>query len=263
MIAPAPILTIGIVTFHTPLDVLEKTLASLTSCAVPYEIVIVDNTLSEEYFAKLQAHTKLRCVRSPANRGYGFGHNLAVQHVQHAPYHLVLNPDVVVHPGCLEALVAMMERTPEVGLIVPRVHNVDGSLQHLNKRDPSMLDLGIRRFVPKCLHALPMIQRRLDYYVTKDIGYDAPCEVPYASGCFMLFRRTVWDAVGGFDEGIFLHMEDADITRRVRAIARVLFYPDAVITHLWARSSHKSLRFTLVTIVSALYYFRKWGWKWW
>lgn len=261
--ASAPVLTVGIVTFRTDFLVLKNTLDSLRACTLPIALVIIDNTGDDAYFTALEKHTGERCVRSSANKGYGFGHNLALRYLPHAPYHLVLNPDVIVHEGCIETLLEHMQQQADLGIAMPKILHWNGSLQPLNKRDPNVFDLFARRFIPKFLHALPPIRNHMEHYVMMDYGYEQSYEVPFASGCFMLFRRSVWDAIGGFDERFFMYFEDADISRRVREIAKIRYYPQATIVHLWARCSHTSWQPTAAALKSAYQYFQKWGWKWW
>lgn len=116
--------------------------------------------------------------------------------------------------------------------------------------------------MPKFLQALPGIRQHMGRYVMMDYGYDRSYEVPFASGCCMLFRRSVFDVVGGFDERFFMYFEDADICRRIRAVAKIQYFPDASIVHLWARCSHTSWQPTMAALKSAYQYFEKWGWKW-
>ncbi len=255
-------ITAGIVTFHTPLPMLEAAITSVHACRLPVELIIVDNTPGTEYFARLQALKNIRCIKSPVNGGYGYGHNLACKAAPPAPYHLILNPDVVVQPGCLETMVALMEKEPAVGMTVPKIHFPDGRLQPLNRRDPTLLDLGLRRFVPPRWQAWQPIRRRMEHFVMMDYGYDTPYDVPNASGCCMLVRRAVFDAVGGFDERFFMYMEDSDLTRRIRALARVRYCPEAAIIHHWGRGSHTSFPLMLAMVRSAWKYFQKWGWQW-
>lgn len=263
MTSSPPIITVGIVTFHTPIEMLKATLESLRICTLPMEVVIVDNTLGTNYFSTLQTLEGVRCIKSPVNSGYGYGHNLACKSSSSAPYHLILNPDVVIQPGCLEALVAGMDKESNIGMNIPKIYFPNGELQPLNRRDPTVLDLCLRRFVPACLQSLPPIRRRMDYFIMMDHGYDVACDVPNASGCCMLIRRDIFDAIGGFDERFFMYFEDSDLTRRVRARARARYVPEAKIIHCWARGSHTNWRLTLVTLKSAWKYFQKWGWKWW
>lgn len=246
----SPHLTVSIVTYYSDIGRLEALLASLSACALPMEVVIVDNSPGTHYFDSLAVLPAKR-VKSPKNGGYGYGHNLALTHCGHAPYHLVINPDVIVHAGAIETLIAHMEKEKDIAIAVPKVLNADGTLQALNKLDPTVMVLFLRRFVPNA--------KRLAHYTMMDVGYDKPCDVPFASGCFMLFRRNMLDQLGGFDERFFLYFEDADISRRARSIGRVRYFPDASITHHWQGGAKKSATLTRIMCKSALQYFCKWG----
>jgi GT2 family glycosyltransferase len=96
-----------------------------------------------------------------------------------------------------------------------------------------------------------------------DADYNQPFQVPYLSGCCMLFRSETFEAVGGFDERFFLYLEDADLTRSLGMRGRTLHWPAASVVHHWGRGNHRSWKLTLVNFHSAWVYFRKWGLKLW
>lgn len=251
-----------IVTFRSDLEDVACAAQSFTAADLSTHLTIVDNRSGPAYFGALRdaVHSD-RIIDSGANRGFGFGHNCGIRTAPVCDYYLVLNPDIVIHAGTLERMVEFMDRNPDVGLAGPRILNPDGSLQHLNKQLPTVFDLFARRFLPRALQRLPWVRRRMDRYVMLDKGYDSVVDVPYVSGCFMLFRKAALDAVGEFDEGFFMYLEEADMTRRLNRQFRSVFLPDAVVTHKWARGSHRSWWLTWITIRSAVHYFNKWGWK--
>jgi GT2 family glycosyltransferase len=260
----SPQLTVSIVTFNSDIAMVTATLDALRASSIALDITIIDQTPDMAYMDRLMhlAGEGVRVLRSPRNGGYGFGHNRAIAHAVAAPYHLIINPDVVVHAQCLELLIATLHAQPDVALAMPLILNTDGSVQHLNKNDPTVSDLVLRRFMPGLVQRMAWATRRMQRYVRMDRGYDRPSEIPYASGCFMLFRRSVLGALGGFDERFFMYFEDADISRRARAIGRILFVPEARITHHWARGSYTSWKLMWCTITSAYRYFQRWGWRW-
>lgn len=256
-------LTVSIVTYDSDIATLERVLAALGQCAVPVKIVIVDNTNDPKYFARLSHLGGVQCIRSPRNGGYGYGHNLALSACGDATYHLILNPDVIIHAGCIETLISEMEQQRDIVLVAPKILDENGALQYLNKRDPTVLDLVLRRLPQKYMRWAPLAEKRMAHYMMMDVGYNNACDVPFVSGCFMLFRRAALDALHGFDERFFMYFEDADISRRARTIGRVQFFPQAVITHKWQGGSRTSCRLTLAIVKSAFQYFQKWGWRWW
>jgi cellulose synthase/poly-beta-1,6-N-acetylglucosamine synthase-like glycosyltransferase len=85
-------------------------------------------------------------------------------------------------------------------------------------------------------------------------------DVPYLSGCFMLFRVEALRKVGLFDERFFMSPEDIDISRRMDAEFRTVFFPGATIVHDHARESYKSMRSMWIHAENLIRYFNKWGW---
>lgn len=254
-----------IVTYRSDLRDVAAAADSFLNARLEGTLLVVDNDSGASYLEALtQALAgKARVIPAGRNGGFGYGNNIGVKHAAPSRYVLFLNPDVVIHPGALETLVRYMDAQEDVGAVSPKVLFPDGSLQPLNKRHPTVLDLFLRRFAPAFLRRMPRVQRRLDYYAMLDVGYDAPCEVEFMTGCFMLVRRAVLEQTGGFDERYFMYLEDADLTRRIDAHARTMYVPDAVITHRWQRGSHHRFRLMLVMLHSMWVYFRTWGWKWW
>jgi len=85
-------------------------------------------------------------------------------------------------------------------------------------------------------------------------------DVPYLSGCFMLFRTEALKEVGLFDERFFMYPEDIDLTRRIHAKYRTVFYPEVSIIHHHAQSSYLNLKMLFIHITNMVKYFNKWGW---
>ena len=257
-------LTASIVTYKTPLKDLDKSINDLRSSLTSLFIVIVDNDYGESYFNQLKDRfnnfQNVKIVSSGKNAGYGHGHNFAMKNIPLSKYHLVLNADIEIEKESAQKIFKFIKNREDVGLVVPKILNPDGSLQALNKRNPTIVDMFLR-FVSGVLGRFKIVQKRLAYYEMHDLGYDSEIDVPYASGCFMLFRRKILESIGGFDDNFFMYLEDADITRRVAEVSRSVFYPDARIVHNWSRGGHKSIKLILVTLHSMGIYFRKWGWR--
>ena len=197
-------------------------------------------------------------IKNDKNVGFGVAHNIAIK-LGKGKYHLVLNPDIIFTENSIEKLLNFMKKNPDVGLISPKIVSLDGTIQYLCKRCPCVFDLCIRRFTPKFIQNL--FKNRIEYFEMKETGYNKIMDVCYLSGSFMLFRKSVLEKIGGFDENIFMYFEDADITRRIGEISRTVFYPHTRVIHLWERGSHKNIKYFIIVIVSAIKYFNKWGWK--
>lgn len=251
--------TASIVVYNNPPDMIRRTVESFLSCSLNIELHIVDNSPTQSLSASL-VDLPVRYHFYGCNAGYGRGHNKVIATALTSPYHLIINPDIIIPPHTIESLHSFMNRNPDTGMVSPKVLNEDGTIQFLNKRYPNVFDLFARRFLPRSLQRF--IQHRLDHYEMKDVGYGEICDVEVMTGCFMFCRSDALMAVGGFDDRYFMYLEDADLSRKIQQAGyRTVYYPHASITHLWERSSYNSLKMTLVHLKSAIAYFNKWGWK--
>lgn len=251
--------TASIVVYNNPPDMIRRAIKCLISSSVHIAHYIIDNSQTPALESSL---TDLPCIYqfNDYNYGYGSGHNKAIEAGLPSHYHMIINPDIIIAPSTIEALCSFMDSNPDIGIVSPKILNEDGTIQPLNKRHPTVFDLFARRFIPKSLQRF--IQRRLDRYEMKDIGYENICDVEFVTGCFMFCRTDALKAVGGFDERYFMYLEDADLSRKIQQAGyRTVFYPHVAVTHLWERASHKKIKMTLIHIRSAIAYFNKWGWK--
>jgi hypothetical protein len=224
-----------------------------------FELIVVDNNSSDNTVKIIEENIKnARLIKNKINIGFGAAHNIAIK-MGRGKYHLVLNPDIIFKENTIEKLITFMEENPDVGLVSPKIIFPDGTIQYLCKRLPCLFDLAVRRFTPGFIQNL--FKKRIDYFEMKDTTYDEIMDVPYLSGSFMFFRKSVLDKVEGFDENYFMYFEDLDITRRVSKISRTVFYPYTSVIHLWRRDSHKNIKLFFISLISTAKYFNKWGWK--
>lgn len=262
----APRITACIVSYRSNIRDILEAVRSIKACSLPVHLLVVDNFSSEAYRAELsQSLTEFSDVRLLGlqdNRGFGAGHNAGFKEVAAiSDFHLIVNPDIVVHEGAIEAMAHYMQQHMEVGLIAPKVVDEQGELQYLCKRCPSVLALFGRRFMPDFLLRKSFMMETMNRYHMRDKDYTAIMEPECISGCFMMFRSNIFREIGGFDERFFLYFEDNDITLRVRHVSKAIYLPSAVVTHAWQGGARKSITLTKLQIVSAFKFFNKWGWR--
>ena len=225
---------------------------------VQYEIIIVDNGSTDNTVKNIKSNFKNVRIIQNNNIGFGAAHNKAIK-LGRGEYHLVINPDIIFTENTIEKLINFMEENSDVGLISPKIVFPDGTIQHLCKRSPCLFDLYVRRFTPGFIQDL--FKKRIDYFEMRETGYNKIMDVPYLSGSVMLFRGSILEEIGGFDENFYIYFEDADITQRAAEISRAVFYPYTSVIHLWERGSHKNIKLLFISLVSTAKYFNKWGWK--
>jgi GT2 family glycosyltransferase len=252
--------TASVVLYNTPKSQIDALFDSILHSSVELYLYVVDNS-PEGYVPDLSAlpASRFKYVKTGKNSGYGSGHNIALRDVlESSDFHFVLNPDIHFGPNELEKMLEFMRDNGDVGQLMPKVLYADGSLQYLCKLIPNPVDLFLRRF--SVIPFMPLLQKRMERFELRFTGYKKVMDVPYLSGCFMLFRVPALRVIGLFDERFFMYLEDVDLTRRVNAEFRTVFFPDACIVHHHARESYKNTRSLWIHVQNLIRYFNKWGW---
>lgn len=248
-------ITASIVTYYTNLIDLERVFNCVLNSPIE-KLYVVDNS-SDVSIKEFVNRCSIAEYISNINNGYGGGHNIAIKKALeiNSIYHVVLNSDIYWTENVIEQLISYMEKNNDVGQIMPKVFYPDGRLQYLCKMVPTPMDLIFKRFLPTKL-----AQKRLYKFQLRFTGYDKIMNVPYLSGCFMFFRVSALKEIGLFDERFFMYPEDIDITRRMHAKYKTIFYPFVSIVHAHAAASKTSKKMLKIHILNMIKYFNKWGW---
>ncbi|HWK55284.1 MAG TPA: glycosyltransferase family 2 protein [Hyphomicrobiales bacterium] len=267
-----PLLSVAIVSFQPEpllfqrvLQALEQALAAVQNVfAAPYAVTVVDHSPDPTAVAALCAPWRetlsLTLLHDGANPGFGAGHNRALGQSQ-APFHLILNPDVILSKDSLVALLQYLRAHPAAALLGPEVHDGQGHLSYPCKAEPTVLDLALRGFAPRWLKR--RFDARLARYECRAL-VEARQVAPalHLSGCCLMARTEALRAVGGFDEGYFLYFEDFALSRALRNQGEVLYCPLATVEHHGGDAARKGLRHVRYFGASAWRWFRQRGWRW-
>lgn len=200
------------------------------------EIVVVDNG-SDAAGRALLAALPARLVEPGENLGYAGGANRGVEATAGADLHLVLNPDVLVEPGCVEALAAVIEAGASIA--GPRFlwDRDDGDL--LPPLEPTTRRWELQRlFALRERRAGARARRVWRAHAWRHWEATAPLESYALSGALLAVERTAWERVGPFDEGYALYFEETDWLERARqAGVAARHVPAARAVHLYAQST--------------------------
>jgi GT2 family glycosyltransferase len=271
-------LSVSIVLYRSPIELLRATIASLYQSAlralqenhlVGVDLMLVDNSESEEYAASVHALLKtlqsdsffsIHFSQAEQNTGFGGGHNSVITRLA-SDYHLVLNPDAELTETALSRGLAALEGNEQLVLVSPRVLAPDGKQEFLCKSYPSVLVLLLRGFAPKFIRQ--WFRPKLNRYQLREVSEGSePAEVLLASGCFMLLRTRALQSVQGFDEKYFLYFEDFDLSLRLRQCGQLMFLPTMVITHYGGYAASKGGRHIRLFVRAGFRFFNDHGWKW-
>jgi glycosyltransferase involved in cell wall biosynthesis len=102
------------------------------------EVFVVDNASEDGTSEMIEAKFPwVKLIKSFENLGFSRGNNVAIRQCQ-GRYIALVNPDVIVFPGCLDALADFLDQNPKVGNVGPKVLNPDMSMQSTCRRFPSL-----------------------------------------------------------------------------------------------------------------------------
>lgn len=242
-------LSISCVVYDTEYNIIATTIESLK---ISLEIAIQNKILGDYIFSLInnqpttppffqQATTLAKSILNNVdiisghgNIGYGRANNLAI-HKTNLDFHLILNPDVKLDPLAICEGIKFLLAHQDVGLVAPNAFNENGTPEYLCKRMPSPLIIFLRGINSTLLNRI--FKRKLDWYTYKDkLPTSKPLPIELASGCFMLCRTEELKNIGGFSPEYFLYFEDFDLSRK---IARKIFLPSMIITHLGGKAATK------------------------
>jgi GT2 family glycosyltransferase len=243
---------------------LEKCLQSLEA-APPrrtMETFVVDNASTDRTSEMIETRFPwVKLIKSQENLGFSKGNNVAIRQCQ-GRYVALVNPDVIVLPGCLDALADFLDQHPKAGNVGPRVFNPDMTQQTTCRRFPTLWNnfcsaIGL---ATKFTNS-PFFAGEQMFFCP----HDRTLAVDVLVGCFSFIRRETFQEVGLLDEGLFMYGDDLDWCRRCwNAGWDVVFYPGARAIHDRGKTTAPyPVRFALAQQRSVLYYWTKhhgfWG----
>lgn len=221
-----------------PSPLLHRCVDSLLgSEQVDVEVIVVDNGCDEPVIRSLPDLHNVRVVSAGENLGFGGGCNLGVSKAA-GRYLAFINPDAVVTPTTLAALVRALEH-PDVGIATARLRlMIEPELLNSSGGAVHYLGLGWAQG-----------------FREPATNFTDGVSVPAGSGAAMAMRTEVFRDLGGFTPEFFLYHEDAELSLRVwLAGLQVEFVPDADVLHdyTFARNQDKLYyleRNRLITLV--------------
>jgi GT2 family glycosyltransferase len=249
-----PRVGIVILHWHNAADTI-RCIASIAASDYPAcSVLVVDNGSGDgsgEQVCAAAEYPDLALVVNRRNLGYTGGNNVGIRYWLRAgvEYILLLNDDAVLDRHAITAMVTALAGDMTAGAAGPKIYAQEDPARlltaggHLDHR---------YRAVPRGLGQLDTGQ------------FAALAEVSYLSGCALLVRRQVFQAVGLFDPNYFVYHEDVDWCYRVRQAGyRLLLVPDAHVWHPDTRARDDNSAFVSYYIArNRLLFMRKHGVGW-
>jgi hypothetical protein len=246
-------LSIIIVNWNTA-DLLQSCLVSIYahSPAGRFEVLVVDNASTDASVAMVRREfPQVRLLANQQNGGFAAANNQAIRRCT-GEMVLLLNPDTIVKPGALAALVNFLQAHPRAGAAGPLTLNPDGTLQISCYPAPTLL-----RELWRLLHIDALYP--LGEYPMARWPQNQSRPVDTLLGACLLLRREVLEQVGLLDEAYFIYSEEVDLCTRIRRAGWPLYWlPQAQIIHYGGQSTRQVAADMFLRLYQGkLLYFRK------
>lgn len=211
-----------------------------------YEIVVFDNNSTDDTDQSLkkltQHHKNLKFIKSSKNLGFSKGNNIAVESCI-GKYLLFLNSDIIVHKEAIDKMLDFAKKQKKDFFAGGKLLNQDGTPQ------------------PSCgpFYSLPVIFGAIflrgDYWGLTRYSPDQIKKVDWVSGACLMTKKSTFIDLQGFDERIFMYMEEIDLLYRAsKKKILTTFLSDCLFTHLGSASS-KGKSYPIQQVFSGFTYF--------
>ncbi|MEK9151201.1 MAG: glycosyltransferase family 2 protein [Patescibacteria group bacterium] len=205
------------------------------------DIIIVDNDSADDSLVSAEKQfPHFTFVRNEKNTGFAKGMNIGMRLAldRGAQWIWIFNNDAEADPSALSKLIAVAQENPRAGLLSPAIYETGGRLWFAKGE--------IDRFRMRTLHIRP---------TEKELTSKA-YPSGFLTGCALLIKRELIEAIGFLDERFFLYYEDADYSLRASAAGfSCLVVPEALVSH--REKSRGNRQKTYFLVYSGLRFFEK------
>lgn len=224
------------------INCLESIKNSLKINLLKHEIIVIDNASTDGSLDYLKKNRKINLIINRINKGFGSACNQGIVEAK-GKYILLLNPDILVLKDAIYKLVAFFKKFDK-GFVGAKLLNPNLTVQ---------ASCGLFPNLPVVILMLFLQGERLN--ITK-FSPQKITKVDWVSGACLLGKKEDFLKLGGFDENIFLYMEEVDLLYRAKKIGLPnYFYNEAEFIHIGAAiSGHKQ---AVNNIFQGLLYFYK------
>ncbi len=216
------------------LSSVEREVEDARGKGIATETLVVDNGSSDGTAPAVRARFPwARVIELDRNLGFAGGNNVGLRESR-GRIVLFLNSDAMLGHGSLDRCARFLEANPDVGVVGPQLHHLDGSKQNSVHNFPSLTT----ELVPKGVLQVLFPSR----YPSKRFRHRTPVDVDSVRGAAFFVRREVVRSVGPMPDEYFFFLEETDWCWSIRKAGwRVVYLPEAHVIHLSGGSSKRKL----------------------
>ena len=197
------------------------------------EIIVIDNNSPDDSCDMVkQLFPSVTLIENKENFGFSKGNNIGVNKAK-GQYLCILNPDTVVAEDTFTKLIDFADSKSNLGIIGCQL--IDGKGKYLPES---------KRNIPTPKVAFKKILGDDKAYYANQVEVNAIGEVDILVGAFMLIKKEVYDAVGGFDEDYFMYGEDIDLSYKIlKQGYSNYYYGKTTVIHFKGESTLKDAKY--------------------
>ena len=205
---------------------IENCLRCVMSQTVPCEVIVVDNGSTDGSVQRIREEFEaVRVMELGANTGFCHACNTGI-HVTRTDYVMLLNDDTTMAPDCVEKLLEAIEKRPQAFSVQARMVRM-----HREPDGPELLDDAGDLYCALGWAFARGKGKSADRYMK-------PCGIFSACAGAAVYRRSVFDVIGYFDERHFCYLEDVDLGFRAQRFGfRNYYEPQALVYHAGSAST--------------------------
>ncbi len=206
---------------------LEKFLPSVIrhSPAEYSDIIVADNGSTDTSLQMIEEKFPIiSIIRLDKNYGFAEGYNLALENIK-TEYTVLLNSDVEVTSGWLEAPLRTLDADTQIACVQPKIKSY-------NNKSYFEYAGAAGGYIDR--YGYPFCRGRILHIIEEDKGqYDEPADILWASGACLFIRTSVYKKEGGLDPRFFAHQEEVEMCWRLRSRGyRLVCTPQSVVYHV-------------------------------
>ena len=212
----APLVSIIVPAYNNFSFTYASLISIKSNTTLPYEVIVADDSSTDKTKHISKIINNVVHIRSDKNLKFVLNCNNAARHAK-GKYIFFLNNDTQIHPECIESLVSLIEQDDTIGMVGSKLIYPNGMLQ----------DAGGIVFS----NGTPINSGRGEEPNQPEYNYVR--DVDYITGAALLIRKSIWDALGGFDERFApAYYEDTDLAFAVRELGyRTVIQPKSIVIH--------------------------------
>jgi GT2 family glycosyltransferase len=201
-----------VVAYHSA-DVIVDCVLSLDRDPAVERIFVVNNSRGDGTESAVKDIPRAIYLEPGENVGFGAAVNL-VQGQCRNDYVVLANPDATQSGETVSKAIEFLDERPRAAVVGPRMLSPDGTLYRNSQHSVSIVRMVTERIGwPEKLRVARSHAEHQTAHLTD-----------YVIGSFLICRRAALDAVGWFDNSIFLFGEDQDLCRRLRSAGWEVWY---------------------------------------